>query len=153
MHSPKTLILAALISIVSGITTVSSPALAASDALGVFYRPEKTVVIISQNGVQSRLQKWLKYIGAKQDAIILSSDNSFQMGCVRDVTMARCQFRLIPSSLVQFTNKKFQAHIPLKDLGLADAGPIEVPFESSNGDRLDLVVSDGILHIYGGKAR
>ncbi len=132
---------------------ISSSAFAANDSLGIFFRPEKTVIMITQNGVQSRLQKWLKYISAKQDAQILSADGSFKMDCIRDVSIAKCQIRLLPSSLVQLNEKKIQVHIPLKDLGLSNAGPIEVPFESSNGDRLDLVVSDGTLHLYGGKAR
>ncbi|MDG0817798.1 hypothetical protein [Bdellovibrio svalbardensis] len=143
----------ALVSLSILILFITSQALAANDSLGVFFRPEKTIIQITQGGIQSRLQKWLKYVGAKQDAQLLSSDNSFKMECVRDLDTARCQLRLLPSALVQFHNKKIQAHIPLKDLGLSDAGPIEVPFESANGDRLDLVVSDGTLHLYVSKAR
>ena len=129
------------------------PAWAAKDALGVFYTPQKTVVMITQGGVQSRLQQWLKYLGAKQDVQLVNKDQSFNMSCVRDVNTARCQFSLLPSDTIHYSGKKIEAHIPLQDLSLGDKGPVEITFESANGDRLDMIVSDGILHFYASKAR
>ncbi|QDK37125.1 hypothetical protein [Bdellovibrio sp. NC01] len=140
-----------LFSLLIALTTL--PAVAANDALGVFYTPQKTVVMITQGGVQSRLQQWLKYLGAKQDVQLVSKDKSFNMSCVRDVSTARCQFRLLPSDLVRYNDKKIEAHIPLQELGLNDKGSVEIPFASANGDRLDMIVSDGILHFYASKAR
>lgn len=134
-------------------TFLTVPAFAARDSLGVFYSSQKTLVVITQSGVQSRLRLWLKHLDAKQDVKLSTADQSFTMNCLRDVSLARCQFRLVPSNLVRFDGKKIEAHIPLQDLGLEGLGSYEVPFESSNGDRLDIVISDGVLHFYASKAR
>lgn len=131
---------------------VSVSAWAQRDSVGVFYRPEKTVVLVTENFHRSqRLLAMMQTLGAENRLLLISSDNSLKIDCGANLEVASCTFRFFPSEAVEIGNKNVEALINLTDLGVAQAADYEMIFESSMADRFILKIEKAQIYLYAHK--
>jgi hypothetical protein len=126
---------------------VSAQALAAQDSVAVFFNPQKTVVLVNEDGT-NRLHTFMDQMAVRGELHLLNQDESIKIDCGRTATTASCTFRLLPSPTVQFGHKAVQAELPVEM-----AGPFETSFESSRGDNFVLQIADRKLLLQAQKAK
>lgn len=115
---------------------------AAADSVAVFHRPEKVVVLINENGANSRLQQFMNALSADHRVFWLSRDESVKFDCARNTQKVSCTFRFTPSRNVIIEGKRVLAETDAADLSKM---PFEMSFESSQEDRFQLrMTSEGI---------
>lgn len=114
---------------------LSVTALASLDSVGVFHRPDKVVVLVTDNNPSGRIQEFMTALGTDELFIWKNSDQSISIRCGRSSREASCTFRFFPSESVQIENKSVNAFISAEELASAD---FSIDFESSMGDRFIL---------------
>ena len=123
----------------------SSIAMAQSDSVGVFHRPEKVIVLINEGNQQAttRLSDMMDFLGVDSRFEALSSDQNIKITCARAYGAASCTFRFFPGKNSEITTKKLEASATLSDLNLQAEGSFEFYFESSMEDKFLLKIVDG----------
>lgn len=59
---------------------ITSSAMAASDSVGVFYRPEKVVVLVNERGEEADLQNLIRRLGAGKNSFqAISQDKKLKL--------------------------------------------------------------------------
>lgn len=140
-----------LMTVVLGLL-ISVSAWANRDSVGVFYRPEKTVVLATENLYRTqRLPAMMRALGAENRLLLVSKDNSIKIDCGASLEAASCTFRFFPSDVVEIGVKNVEALIAFVDLGVVDAEDFEMSFESSMADRFILKIKDGHVYLYAHK--
>jgi hypothetical protein len=125
----------------------SVQATASQDSVGVFFSPQKTVVLINEEGA-NRLHAFMDHLAVRGELHLLNQDASIKIDCGRTADSASCTFRLLPSPTVQYGHKSVQA-----ELAIDIAGAFETSFESSRGDQFVLQIVDGKLRLTAQKAK
>lgn len=120
---------------------------AAQDSVAVFFNPQKTVVLINEEGA-NRLHAFMDQFAVKGELHLLNQDESIKIDCGRTAASASCTFRLLPSPSVQFGNKVVAAK-----LAVDVVGTFETSFESSRGDKFVLQIADGNMILEAQKAK
>ena len=126
---------------------VSVQVSAAQDSVAVFFNPQKTVVLINEEGAD-RLHAFMDQMNVGSELHVLNQDASIKIDCGRTAATASCTFRLLPSPAVQFGKKEVAA-----ELTVDIAGTFETSFESSRGDKFIVQVADGKMLIQAQKAK
>ncbi|MEK2644656.1 hypothetical protein [Bdellovibrio sp. BCCA] len=130
----------------------TSSAFAASDSVGVFYRPEKVNVLINENHNRSmRLVEMMEVLGLGGKATLISPDGSIKMDCGVGEEGSGCTFRFLPSAHVTIGHKNVEVVVTAEDLKLPQAPNFEMVFESSMADRFVMQVSDGKVYFFANK--
>lgn len=124
-----------------------SQAFAAYDSVAVFFNPQKTVVLINEEGA-NRLHAFMDQFAVKGELHLLNQDESIKIDCGRTAVSASCTFRLLPSPAVQFGHKAVVA-----ELAVELAGTFETSFESSRGDTFILQIAEGKMLLQAQKAK
>ncbi|AUN96743.1 hypothetical protein DOM21_18090 [Bacteriovorax stolpii] len=132
---------------------ISAPVMAASDSVGVFYRPEKVVVLVNERGEEADLQNLIRRLGAGKNSFqSISQDKTIKVVCGKSEIEASCTFTFFPGSNVTInSNRSVEAQTTLEDLGIALVDDISVGYESSMGDKFTLEVANGNIHFLGSK--
>lgn len=130
----------------------TTPIMAASDSVGVFYRPEKVIVLVNERGEEADLQNLIRRLGEGKDTFqAISQDKTIKVVCGKSTEAASCTFSFFPGENVSIGNRAVEAHTTLKDLGISLVDDISVGYESSMGDKFTLEVENGNIHFYGNK--
>lgn len=119
---------------------------AASDSVGVFHRPEKVIVLMTEIGSATRLKNFIQAVSDEAGFTWLSADESLKIQCAYETSKASCTFRLLPSSSVIISDKRASAEIadfPAKDVNFR--------FESSQKDVFELEVHEQNLKLTAAK--
>ena len=125
---------------------LGSASFAAQDSVAVFFNPEKSVVLINEEGV-GRLQGLMDHLAFGNELHILNPDESIKIDCGRTTTTASCTFRFLPSATVQFGPKTVTAEITGVE------GSFEASFESSRGNKFLLQITDGKMSLKAQKTK
>lgn len=129
---------------------VCSQALAASDSVGVFYREDKTVVLINEHRGAPRLQGLIESWGPESSFQFETKEGDVRIRCGTNTVDASCTFRFVPSQRVVFEPRQVKAFIPRHELPL-EVLSYEMAFESSMKDQFYLLISNEGLFIEGKK--
>lgn len=131
---------------------LSTQVMAASDSVGVFYRPEKVVVLVNERGEEADLQNLIRRLGDNKDTFqAVSDDKTIKIVCGKSIEAATCTFSFFHGENVAIGNRAVEAHTTLKDLGISLVDYISVSYESSMGDKFTLEVENGNIHFFGNK--
>lgn len=141
---------ATITALILSLMTASS-AFAAADSVGVFYRPEKVVVLINEDYRTSRLAEMMDALGLGEKALLLSSDESIKIDCGRNAQAASCTFRFLPSAIVNVGHKNVEVLVTAEELKLPQAPAFEMVFESSMADRFVMQVAHGKVYFFANK--
>lgn len=112
---------------------------AGQDSVGVFYRPEKVVILINEAQGAPRLQGLMEALGAQDTLVYQSADESLRIQCGRQPNAATCTFRVLQGVSSTIAPRRAEAFIPVSDLPVF--APYEMTFESSMQDRFTLKVT------------
>lgn len=139
---------------------VSEAVAAKWDSVGVFLRPQKSVILINESRANSwpgsKIHQLMDVMNVATDFAFLSQDESIKLSCGRNVNAAICTFRFYPSSGVRILGKEVEAKIALSDLELAGfrtvgVGALNLEFQNSNGDVVMILGDSSHLVITGRK--
>lgn len=118
----------------------------ARDSVGVFHRPEKVVVLVTERFGNGRLENFMNAVTADDTLFLKSQDESIHIRCGKSPKESSCTFRFHPSDSVQVGEKNVHAFLPSATQGLYEA-----IFESSMGDKFILKVTEQGLEFWAGK--
>jgi|GEM_PF-2667568 hypothetical protein len=120
---------------------------AAADSVAVFHRAEKVVVLINDQGANSRLQQFMNALGADSKVQVESNESGIRVQCSRAADTASCTFAFFPSENVRIAPKNLDASTTLVDLGLKaiSAEGFETSFESSREDRFTVKFNEHFI--------
>ncbi|MBC7713761.1 MAG: hypothetical protein H7177_10510 [Rhizobacter sp.] len=127
------------------ITTLifSTQAMATSDSVAVFHRPEKVTVLINERGESSRLQDMMSNFNADKYIHTITADQKVMITCGRNIEAASCTFTFYQSPEVVIAERSMTAQASLADLEMESTQNFEINFESSMNDKFSLEVKDG----------
>ncbi|MEA9354567.1 hypothetical protein SHI21_00025 [Bacteriovorax sp. PP10] len=131
-------------------TFITHSAIAASDSVAVFHRPEKVVVLINEAGESGRLHDLMNALGKENSFIAQSADESIKIQCGRITDAASCTFRFFPGTGILISEKSLKARTLLTNLGL-ESENFEMLFESSREDKFVLKIIDGNINFFASK--
>lgn len=126
----------------------SNLAIAAADSVAVFHRPEKVVVLINENGAQSRLQQFMDALSADHRVFWVTRDESIKIDCARNTEKVACNFRFTPSRAVNIQDKSVFAETTAEEL---NKSTFQMAFESSREDRFLLTMTPEGIQFWAGK--
>lgn len=126
----------------------ASNALAAADSVAVFHRPEKVVVLINENGTDSRLQQFMNALSADHRVFWVTRDESIKIDCARNTEKVSCTFRFTPSENVIIEEKRVWAETDAAEL---NKNEFQMSFESSQEDRFHLTMTPSGIQFWAGK--
>lgn len=129
---------------------ISSTAMAASDSVAVFHRPEKVVILINERGETGRLHDVMSCFYVEDSFVTQNVDESIKIQCKRMTDAVSCSFRFFPATGIQIQDKTLKAQSSLKNLDL-ESDNFEMSFESSREDRFSLKVLDGNIIFFAAK--
>jgi hypothetical protein len=130
-----------------------SSALAQSDSVAVFHRPEKVIIQINEGyEVTRRLINLMENLGKENNFTATSPEENIKISCGRGLEeVASCIFKFLPGKNVSIVGKKLEASIDISDLKLESVGNFELYFESSMSDKFLLKIIEGTLTISASK--
>lgn len=121
----------------------SSLAFAGRDSVAVFHRPEKVVVLFTENFSRStRILDLVGALGGSDSFELASADGSVRVRCNKSPDAGSCTLTFRPSPTVSIAPKTLSVSHPLTDLA-PTAGSTEIFFESAQDDRVSILVDDG----------
>jgi len=126
---------------------VSAAQDAAQDSVAVFFNPQKTIVLINEEGA-NRLHAFMDQMAVRGELHLLNQDESIKIDCGRTAVSGSCTFRLLPSPSVQFGDKSVTAM-----LAVEVTGAFETSFESSRGDKFTVQIVDGKMLLQANKKK
>ncbi len=121
---------------------------AAADSVAVFHRPEKVVVLINENGTESRLQQFMNALSADHRVFWVTRDESIKIDCARNTDKVSCTFRFTPSDSVIIEEKRVWAETEAAELSKNE---FQMSFESSQEDRFHLTMTPEGIQFWAGK--
>ena len=124
------------------VTFISSTAMAASDSVAVFHRPEKVVILINERGETGRLHDMMNSFNVEDSFVTQNADESIKIQCKRMTDAASCTFRFFPATGIQIQAKTLKGETALTNLNL-ESDDFEMSFESSREDKFSLKILDG----------
>lgn len=141
-----------ILSILLATILISSAAMAQSDSVGVFHRPEKVIILINEgNQGTSRLSDMMDFLKVGDNFQVFSPDQNIKISCARGNGAATCTFRFFPGQDVLISPKNLEASTALSGLSLKTEGSFELYFESSMEDKFLLSIVDGHIHFSASK--
>ena len=132
---------------------ISPEAFAGLDSAGVFHRPEKVIVLISENGEGERLQTMMNYFEVGEVMSMSSADNSITILCRRKINTASCTFSFLPGRNTVIGARTLDAAVSLYELGATIIEDFDMSFESSLKDKFNMIVINGHINFYASKKR
>lgn len=135
----------------ASIIGAQNTALASLDSVGVFHRPEKVVVLVSERGANTRLMNWMNAWSSERSFEILSEDESIRIQCgTNELLTTTCTFRLLPSRFVSIekgsSGKTADFDISLQNINREPlVHEFSMSFESSENHRFQISIENGIL--------
>ena len=138
--------------------TVRAPA-ADWDAVAVFLRPQKAVVLLNERPPLLKLARWIDWLGGGDvRREFVSADGSVRFVCGGPAEERGCTFRIQPGPATALAAKTVTAQIETADLAAAGFAPgaagdeqIDVSFLNSNGDRFRIFSESGRVLLSGQK--
>lgn len=124
---------------------ISTTALAASDSVAVFHKPNKVVVLVNTRQGDLRLAQFVDMVGDQDSLAAATSDGSIRIKCGVSDASASCTFGFAPSAHVTILPKSVKAQVRLRDLNLPESEDYWTEFESSQGDKFILEIRAGEL--------
>lgn len=126
-----------------------SPLYASQDSVGVFYKPEKVIVLIEEKKVAPRLNGFMNALSADNEFRYESYDKNLRIACGRNSEKAVCTFTVLPGALGKISHRKVEAFIPAIEFNFKN--DYEMSFESSMQDRFYLKINSEGLEFTGTK--
>lgn len=122
----------------------------AEDSVGVFYKPEKVIVLINEINGAYRLNGFMNAVGAAEYFTYESSDKLLRIECGRRYDKAGCTFRLLDGGAMgKIDHRNVEAFIPISEINIQF--DYEMRFESSREDKFHLKLDSNGLRFFGSK--
>ncbi|MNT19546.1 hypothetical protein D3C72_1548080 [compost metagenome] len=116
----------------------SAQAFAAADSVAVFHSARKVVVLINEQGSNSRLQNFMNSFNAESNLRVESTESGIRIQCARTTDETSCTFAFFPSENVRVEKKSLNASTTLVDLSLKSSQNFTASFESSRQDQFSI---------------
>ncbi len=123
---------------------------AAHDSVGVFHRPHKVVILVSE-GHNARLTSFLAASNYISGSPWQTEQGDFKMSCGMDSFKVGCTISLYSSDRVIIGARDVRFSIPFSELGTSSQSTLAVEFESSQKDQLKLTMESGTFSLWATK--
>lgn len=123
---------------------------AASDSVGVFHRPDKVIILISDN-MNGRLFNFLVAANFVVGTPWETQNSDFRISCGMNPFKVGCTLVLKPSERVMIGERDVNFQTSLSDFGSKSQDVLSVDFESSMQDKLALSLDEGVMSLYATK--
>lgn len=129
---------------------LTNTAFAKGDSLGVFYQPQKVIILINELGYEGRLHNIMNAFGVNESFEASSTDETIKFTCMRIEEAASCSFKFLPGKDVLIASRSLKATAQLSDLKLGSEN-FEISFESAMSDKFTLKSEEGTLNFVANK--
>lgn len=116
------------------------------DSVGVFHRPDKVIILVTERGLTSRLAQFMNLwnpslnITQNPEAIIWQSpDQELTIRCFKNYDEHSCTFKLLPTSTFVEIHVAQATLVDYPLSGLGTVQDFEMEFKSSRDDHFRLV--------------
>lgn len=135
---------------IAAILLFQSTSYANKDSVGVFYKPEKVIVLVNEKRGAPRLNGFMNAVGAGDSFVYETDDKTFRINCGRNIEESTCTFRLLNGSKIgQIQTRRVEAFIPASEIKVH--ANYKMYFESSMGDKFLLETTEQGISYTGSK--